>query len=115
MRFGFDGRDRLRRTIEAIDRELGCGPYHHRYSGADKEEGCFLACTFWMVEAKILLGQPEAASRAFTQAIEGLAHTAGVYPEMIDPVSGRYLGNMPQGLTHLAIIQALMSLQAGSG
>ena len=115
VRFGFDGRDRLRRTVEAIDRELGCGPYHYRYSGADKEDGCFLACTFWMVEAKILLDQPEAASRAFTEAIEGPAPTAGVYPEMIDPVSGRYLGNMPQGLTHLAIIQALMSLQAGRG
>lgn len=115
VRFGFDGRDRLRRTVEAIDRELGCGAYHYRYSGADKEEGCFLACTFWMVEAKILLDQPEAASRAFTEAIDGLAPTAGIYPEMIDPVSGRYLGNMPQGLTHLAIIQALMSLQAGRG
>lgn len=95
VRFGFDGRDRLRRTVEAIDRELGCGPYHYRYSGADKEEGCFLACTFWMVEAKILLDQPEAASRAFTEAIDGLAPSIGVYPEMIDPVSGHYLGNMP--------------------
>jgi len=68
-----------------------------------------------MVEAKILLDQPEAASRAFAEAIEGLAPTAGVYPEMIDPVSGQYLGNMPQGLTHLAIIQALMSLEASRG
>ena len=68
-----------------------------------------------MVEAKILLDQPEAASRAFTEAIGGLAPTAGVYPEMIDPASGRYLGNMPQGLTHLAIIQVLMSLQARRG
>ncbi|MEW6626343.1 MAG: glycoside hydrolase family 15 protein [Pseudomonadota bacterium] len=115
VRFGFDGEDRLRRTIEAIDRELGCGPFHYRYSGVEAEEGCFLACTFWMVEAKTLLGDREAATTAFNAALGGLATSVGIYPEMIDPVAGRYLGNMPQGLTHLAIIQAIMSLQEAGG
>ncbi len=109
VRFRFDGTDRLRRTLEAIDRELASGPYHHRYSGMEQEEGCFLACTFWMIEAWALLGEKAKAEQMFDSLIDALDLGVGVYPEMADPVSGRYLGNMPQGLTHLALVQALTS------
>ncbi len=37
--------ERLNATIDAIDRELGKGQFHYRYSGAETEEGCFLACS----------------------------------------------------------------------
>ena len=39
VRFGFDGRERLLLTLDAIDRELGAGPFHYRYSGMHEEEG----------------------------------------------------------------------------
>ena len=111
VRFRFDGQDRLARTLDAIDRELGKGAFHYRYSGVDKEEACFLACTFWMIEARALLGQQEAAQAAFDAATEALdSRGAGLYAEMIDPETGHYLGNMPQGLTHLAVIQAAVTL-----
>jgi GH15 family glucan-1,4-alpha-glucosidase len=110
VRFNFDGRERSERTLDAIQRELGSGPYHYRYSGVDQEEGCFLACTFWQIEARALLGQHDAAISAFDAVIEGLAHGAGTYPEMVDPKTGAYLGNLPQGLTHLAVIQTLAAL-----
>lgn len=114
VRFGFDGRERLRRTMDAIDQHLGHGAFHYRYSGAADEEACFLACTFWMVEAKVLLGQEGEARQMFEMALAGLGHGSGIYAEMIEPETGRFLGNMPQGLTHLAIIQALMSLNGPS-
>lgn len=111
VRFEFDGQDRLARTLDAIDRELGKGAFHYRYSGVEKEEACFLACTFWMIEARALLGQREAAQAAFDAATEALdSRGAGLYAEMIDPDTGHYLGNMPQGLTHLAVIQAAVTL-----
>ena len=112
VRFGFDGADRLRRTLEAIDRELGCGSYHYRYSGAEKEEGCFLACTFWMVEAWALLGEREKAGAMLDRLVTSLGRGVGVWTEMADPATGTFLGNMPQGLTHLAHIMALDALAA---
>jgi GH15 family glucan-1,4-alpha-glucosidase len=110
VRFGFDGHDKLRSTLDAIDRELGAGPYHYRYSGEDKEEACFLACSFWMVEARALLGQRDLAREKLTALMRGLDRGVGVWTEMVDPKSGMFLGNLPQGLTHLAHIMALDAL-----
>ncbi|WP_343525156.1 glycoside hydrolase family 15 protein [Sphingomonas sp.] len=111
VRFRFDGQDRLARTLDALDEELGEGAFHYRYSGVHREEACFLACTFWMIEARAILGQQERARAAFDAATVALdSRGAGLYAEMIDPATGRYLGNMPQGLTHLAVIQAAATL-----
>ncbi|MCY0388183.1 glycoside hydrolase family 15 protein [Robbsia sp. Bb-Pol-6] len=110
VRFGFDSRERLRRTLDAVDRELGAGAFHYRYGGMQDEEGCFLACTFWMVEARALLGQTDQARAAFVRAVAALDHGVGIYSEMVDPDTGAYLGNLPQGLTHLALIHAVSAL-----
>ncbi len=112
VRFGFDGHERLERTLDAIDRELGCGPFHYRYCGMEQEEGCFLACTFWMVEARALLGQHDRAKAVFRAAMEALDGGVGIYSEMVSP-DGTFLGNMPQGLTHLAIVQAIVTTFEG--
>jgi GH15 family glucan-1,4-alpha-glucosidase len=110
VRLRFDGQDRLLKTLDAIDKELKRGPFHHRYSGMDKEEGCFLACSFWILEARALLGQKEEAEAHFRELMEALDRGVGVLSEMVDPEDGSYLGNMPQGLTHLAIIHAIQTL-----
>ncbi|MCD7097559.1 glycoside hydrolase family 15 protein [Stenotrophomonas sp. MMGLT7] len=110
VRFGFDGRERLQLTLDAIDRELGAGPYHYRYTGMDAEEGCFLACSFWMIEARALLGQRDEARARLERLTKALARGGGLFSEMADPRSGAFLGNLPQGLTHLAHIAALAAL-----
>jgi len=112
VRFGFPRKDRLQSTLEAIDSELGSGAFHYRYSGMAEEEGCFLACTFWMAEAYALLGQRERATRTFLDAIQGLEGGTGIYSEMVDPGTGAYLGNLPQGLTHLSLLAAAQALSA---
>jgi len=113
VRFGFDGQDRLRRTMAAIDRELGAGVFHHRYSDALGEEGCFLACTFWVAEAWYVLGEKDLARQKVDSVLEALKGGCGVLPEMIDPASHGFLGNLPQGLSHLALIHALVMLSGG--
>ena len=110
VRFGFDGPDRLASTLDAIDRSLGAGPYHYRYSDAKDEEGCFLACSFWMIEARALLGQHDRAEAALDRLVAALDRGVGIYTEMADPTDGTYLGNLPQGLTHLALVMAITEL-----
>lgn len=107
VRFGFDGREKLASTIDAIDRELGSGPWHYRYSGVASEEGCFLACTFWMIEARVLLGQRDRAEAMLAGLDATLDRGIGILSEMIDPTTGAFLGNLPQGLSHLAHVMTL--------
>ncbi|WP_201168476.1 glycoside hydrolase family 15 protein [Pseudomonas sp. S31] len=114
VRFGYPSRERLRSTLDAVQRELGAGAFHYRYSQAAEEEGCFLACTFWLIEAWALFGQRERAEKALMEAVAGLAHGVGIYSEMIDPGNGQYLGNLPQGLSHLAALRAALAI-AGRG
>lgn len=113
VRFGFDGRDKLEKTIRAIDKELKSGPLHYRYTGMDKQEHCFLACSFWMAEAKALLGHHEEAEKDFQAVLDLIDRSSGVYSEMAEAKTGAFWGNMPQGLTHLALIGAASTLADG--
>jgi GH15 family glucan-1,4-alpha-glucosidase len=104
-RFGYGPPARIEATLRAIDGALRAGPFHHRMSGVSETEGCFLACSLWLCEAKARLGRREEAIAEF-EALLAAIGGIGVLPEMAEPGTGRWLGNMPQGLTHLAIIQA---------
>jgi GH15 family glucan-1,4-alpha-glucosidase len=111
-----DERERLMTTVRNVRAELGSGPHLHRYRGEDGlpgEEGTFLACSFWLVDALGRLGEVEEASELMEEL---LAHgnDLGLYAEEIDPTSGEFLGNFPQGLVHLALINAAVTLQPGS-
>lgn len=110
VRFRFDGKDKLKRTLEAIDRELGAGVFHYRYSDARGKEGCFLACTFWMAEGWHLLGDQAKAKRTLDDALAALEGGSGTLAEMVDPHSHAWLGNVPQGLSHLAAVHGILTV-----
>ena len=114
VRFGFENRERLSSTLDAIRTELADGPWVYRYSGADVEEGAFIACTFWLVEAYAELGRMDEARALMDEALGGLPDSVGLIAEMIDPKTRCFLGNLPQGLSHLALIHAALSMDAGT-
>ena len=63
-----------------------------------------------MAEARALTDDRDGARRRLDELARRLDRGVGIYPEMVDPDSGAFLGNLPQGLTHLANIAALSAL-----
>ncbi len=105
-------RERFIATREAIRRELSdpSGDLLWRYAGMPDCEGTFISCAFWMVEAYGLLGEREEAVRLFDALLQRVRNDVGLMPEMWDPATDTGLGNMPQGLSHLALVHAAFSL-----
>jgi len=110
-RFGYfeAGDERFLATIEAIRRELAVGPFLYRTTGLRGEEGCFLACSFWLVDAYARMGLLDDA-RELMEELLAAANEVGLYAEEIDPDSRAHLGNFPQALTHLSLVLAAVSV-----
>jgi GH15 family glucan-1,4-alpha-glucosidase len=106
--------ERVRSTIAATlqnltseDREL---VYRYRNDdGLPGEEGVFAICTFWLAQALVLSGDAEQGERIFCRMLRHANHV-GLYSEELDPVTGGFAGNFPQGLTHIALINCALAL-----
>jgi GH15 family glucan-1,4-alpha-glucosidase len=102
----------MSQTLDALSAGLGRGPHLYRYTGASDKEGVFVACSFWMVSALHLVGRTEEA-HCLMDTLLGSVNDVGMLSEMIDPDTGDFLGNLPQALSHLALINAAVT--AGTG
>lgn len=108
---------RVHGTIDAIVRDLDAGtPLLYRYppgqDGLDGEDGAFLPCSFWLVQALARTGRLAEADELFQELLT-LASPLGLYAEEMDPLTRHHLGNYPQSLTHAALIQAALALRDG--
>jgi GH15 family glucan-1,4-alpha-glucosidase len=70
---------------------------------AEPLEGAFLACTLWLADAYVLAGRVDEARELFRR-IADIANDVGLIAEEYDPAARKQLGNFPQALTHIAII-----------
>ncbi|MGH3051209.1 MAG: glycoside hydrolase family 15 protein, partial [Gaiellaceae bacterium] len=106
LRMGYPERERLDRTVDTLRERLAAGPgLLYRTSEHVGQEGGFVACSFWLVEALARLGRVDEA-RDTMESLLPRANDLGLRSEQIDPESGELLGNFPQGLSHLALINA---------
>jgi GH15 family glucan-1,4-alpha-glucosidase len=113
--FLLDEPERLGATLDVLRAELGAGgPLLYRASGMADIEGAFLACSFWMVECLARIGRVEEAVAAM-DALVALAGPTGLLSEQVDPQTGALLGNLPQALSHLALINAAVAIAQSAG
>jgi len=102
--------ERMRSTARAIDRVLGLGKGLIRRNLALPDDGGFVACAFWFVEHLARGGGTlEEATERFDAIVEH-AGELGLFSELVDP-HGDALGNFPQGFSHLALVNAAMSIE----
>jgi GH15 family glucan-1,4-alpha-glucosidase len=111
---------RVRGTIAAIERELVVDGLVMRYRtlpGADAKppgEGRFLPCSFWLADALALCGRHAEAKQLFVRLLK-LCNDVGLLAEEYDPGQQRMLGNFPQALSHVALINTARNLSRPGG
>ena len=107
--------ERVSGTIDAVSSELGRDGFVSRYSTAETndglsgDEGQFLACSFWLVNALARNGRVEDA-RALFERLVSLANDLGLLAEEYDVTRRRQVGNFPQAFSHLTLILAARAI-----
>ncbi|MFL6128458.1 MAG: glycoside hydrolase family 15 protein [Mycobacteriales bacterium] len=103
-------------TLDAMEGELVTDSLVYRYDpeaspdGLRGSEGTFSLCTFAYVDALARAGRLDAARAAFEKMLTYANHV-GLYSEEI-ALTGEQIGNFPQAFTHLALVDAAVTLDA---
>lgn len=100
---------RLARTIDAVITDLsdehGLLYRYHGDDGLHGEEGTFLLCSFWLIEALAITGRAREAEQRLHRAA-ACTNDLGLLAEQISRTDGHQLGNYPQAFSHLGLILA---------
>lgn len=105
---------RMKATVVAIEQQLGEGGLIRRYRVGDQAniEGTFLTCAFWLVDNYWLAGRKDDA-RALFERLLSLCNDVGLLSEEYDVEKQCFLGNFPQGLSHLALVSSTKLMLTG--
>jgi GH15 family glucan-1,4-alpha-glucosidase len=104
-------------TLEAVQRVLMDGGLLQRYDTASRVdglhpgEGKFLLCSFWLVDNLTQQGRYRDALELFERLLS-LRNDVGLLSEEYEPVAKRMVGNFPQALSHVAMINSAQNLSA---
>jgi GH15 family glucan-1,4-alpha-glucosidase len=102
-------------TIEAVERHLLVNGLVLRYStdtdvdSLPAGEGAFLPCSFWLADSYVLSGRRQDGEALFERLL-ALLNDVGLISEEYDPRAKRMLGNFPQALTHMALVNTAQLL-----
>ncbi len=105
--------ERVQGTIEAVrDRLTTDDGLVDRFEGDDGlpgEEGAFVVCSFWLVNALALAGRDDEARELFESVCEFVS-PLGLLSEEIDRETGELLGNYPQAFSQIGLINGALAL-----
>ena len=108
-------------TVRMIEKKLMRDGFVMRYvtdgnrSGVcPGREGAFLPCTFWLADYYVLAGRSKAAERLLRRLLK-IRNDVGLLAEEYDPHRRRLLGNFPQALTHVALVNTAINLRSAYG
>lgn len=107
---------RIAGTVQAVEKHLMRGRYVQRYDtdasddGVGGDEGTFIACSFWLADAWILMGRKAEAVELFEHLLS-LRNDLGLLAEEYDPQRRRLTGNFPQAFSHIALVNTAFTLQ----
>ncbi len=97
-------------TIDAVERDLSeDGLVWRTPKGGDTDQGAFIACTCWLADCRALQGRHDDAVRLLEKALS-LRNDVGLLSEEYHPGLRRLIGNFPQALSHLALINTALGL-----
>ncbi len=96
-------------TLERIRSQLAEGAHIWRFREEGPREGSFLMLSFWLADVLIHGGHLK-AGRETLQQVMAYANHVGLFAEMWDPEAEEFLGNFPQALTHMALVNAAVNL-----
>ncbi len=111
---------RITGTIRRIERMLLRNGFVMRYrlnkpgGQSVNREGTFLPCSFWLADYYELIGRKDVA-RKMLKRILSVQNDVGLLSEEYDPVSRRFLGNFPQALTHVALVNSIINVHTQHG
>jgi GH15 family glucan-1,4-alpha-glucosidase len=95
---------RVLSTLDVVEEGLSRDGLVQRWTGAGNE-GAFVICSYWLAAARAMAGQIERARETF-DAVTRHANDVGLLSEEVDLETGELLGNFPQGLSHIGLINA---------
>ncbi|MDQ1468555.1 MAG: hypothetical protein QOJ99_35 [Bryobacterales bacterium] len=106
---------RVRGTVAAVEKYLMRDGFVERYNsqspvdGLKGREGVFLACSFWLADSYVLQGRHTEARQLFERLL-ALRNEVGLLSEEYDPGGRCLVGNFPQALSHVALVNTALNL-----
>ena len=106
---------RFHGTLAAVERRLFSDGFLRRYNtrrvddGLPEGEGAFVACTFWLADAYVMVGRTVDARRVFERLLS-LRNDVGLLSEEYDTRAHRLVGNFPQAFSHVALVNTAHNL-----
>ncbi|WP_434612358.1 glycoside hydrolase family 15 protein [Arthrobacter sp. A5] len=100
--------ERILATMDAVEQELSTDGLVQRWTGAG-DEGAFVICSYWLATGRAMAGQVERAREIF-EAVTGHANDLGLLSEEINIRERTLIGNFPQGLSHIGLVDAAWAI-----